>query len=57
MPRLAARRGAHRTRRGPLGVLVLVLLWTLVAAAAGAGLVLAVRSVLGPLLDVAGGVL
>jgi hypothetical protein len=38
-------------------VLVLVLVWAVVAALVAAGLVLAVRSVAGPLLDVVGEVL
>ena len=53
---LAVRRGAHRTRRGPAGVLLVVLAWLLVAAAAVSGLVLALRRVAGPLLDVVGDV-
>jgi hypothetical protein len=51
---LAARRGAHRTRRGPFGVAVLVLVWLLVAAVVVTGVVVAVRAVATPLLDVVG---
>jgi hypothetical protein len=47
------RRGAHRTRRGPAGVLLLVLVWLLVAAV----LVVAGALLLGGVLSTAAGLL